>query len=91
MTAQSTFAFTLDSAAVSGSDQRLVVPLRVLVACESSGTVRDAFNALGHVATSCDMLETQTPGDHYAGDVRDILGVPCSVLFIVFGGGAKIK
>lgn len=50
------------------------ISLRVLVACESSGTVRDAFNALGHVATSCDMMETETPGDHYAGDVRDILG-----------------
>jgi hypothetical protein len=55
------------------SMQRLVVPLRVLVACESSGTVRDAFNRLGHVATSCDMLETERPGDHYTGDVRDIL------------------
>ena len=50
-----------------------VSPLRVLVACESSGTVRDAFNRLGHVATSCDLLDTQTPGDHYTGDVRDIL------------------
>lgn len=74
MTAQSTFAFTQDSAAVSGSVHALVVPLRVLVACESSGTVRDAFNRLGHVATSCDLLETETPGDHYTGDVRDILG-----------------
>lgn len=54
--------------------QRLVGPLRVLVACESSGTVRDAFNCLGHVATSCDLLKTETPGDHYTGDVRDILG-----------------
>ena len=50
------------------------IPLRVLVACESSGVVRDAFNALGHVATSCDMLATETPGDHYTGDVRDIIG-----------------
>lgn len=49
-------------------------PLRVLVACESSGTVRDAFNRLGHVATSCDILPSETPGDHYQGDVRDILG-----------------
>lgn len=50
------------------------IPLRVLVACESSGAVRDAFNAFGHVATSCDMLATETPGDHYTGDVRDIIG-----------------
>lgn len=51
----------------------VVSPLRVLVACESSGTVRDAFNRLGHVATSCDLLDTETPGDHYTGDVHDIL------------------
>lgn len=50
-----------------------IAPLRVLVACESSGTVRDAFNRLGHVATSCDLLDTETPGDHYKGDVRDII------------------
>jgi len=74
MTAQTQLDFTLDAAAVSGCEQGLVLPLRVLVACESSGTVRDAFNALGHVATSCDMLETETPGDHHTGDVRDILG-----------------
>jgi hypothetical protein len=48
-------------------------PLRVLVACESSGTVRDAFNRLGHISMSCDLLETETPGDHYTGDVRDVL------------------
>jgi len=48
--------------------------LRVLVACEYSGTVRDAFTALGHNATSCDILPTDAPGKHYQGDVRDILG-----------------
>ena len=48
-------------------------PLKILIACESSGVVREAFNRLGHVATSCDMLETEIPGDHYVGDVRDIL------------------
>jgi hypothetical protein len=52
----------------------MATPLRVLIACESSGTVRDAFSRLGHIATSCDMLETETPGDHHTGDVRDILG-----------------
>lgn len=55
-------------------DQEVSRPLRVLVACESSGVVREAFNALGHVATSCDMLDTVLPGDHYKGKVEDILG-----------------
>jgi site-specific DNA-cytosine methylase len=48
--------------------------LKVLVACEYSGTVRDSFLALGHDATSCDILPTESPGPHYQGDVRDILG-----------------
>jgi site-specific DNA-cytosine methylase len=48
-------------------------PLRVLVACEYSGTVRDAFTAAGHSAMSCDLLESETPGLHYRGDVRDVL------------------
>jgi len=47
---------------------------RVLVACEFSGTVRDAFTARGHYALSCDLLPSKTPGEHYQGDVRDILG-----------------
>ena len=47
---------------------------RVLVACEWSGTVRDAFTARGHDATSCDLLATDSPGKHYRGDVRDIMG-----------------
>lgn len=46
---------------------------RVLVACEYSGIVRDAFIALGHEATSCDLLPTDSPGPHHQGDVRDIL------------------
>lgn len=48
--------------------------MRVLVACEYSGTVRDAFLALGHDAMSCDLLPTDSPGPHYQGDVREILG-----------------
>lgn len=48
-------------------------PLRVLVACEYSGTVRDAFIARGHDALSCDLLPTERPGPHYEGDVRDVL------------------
>lgn len=47
--------------------------LKVLVACEFSGTVRDAFIARGHDAMSCDLLPTDRPGPHYQGDVRDIL------------------
>ena len=46
---------------------------RVLVACEFSGTVRDAFKERGHYALSCDLLPSDTPGEHYQGDVRDIL------------------
>jgi hypothetical protein len=43
----------------------------VLIACEFSGTVRDAFIARGHNAWSCDLLDAETPGPHYQGDVRD--------------------
>lgn len=49
-------------------------PLRVLVACEYSGVVRDAFIARGHDAVSCDLLPTDSPGPHRQGDVRDLLG-----------------
>ncbi len=48
--------------------------MRVLVACEYSGRVRDAFIKSGHDAMSCDILPTDAPGPHYQGDVRDILG-----------------
>jgi len=48
--------------------------MRVLVACEYSGAVRDAFIDNGHDAMSCDLLPTDAPGPHYQGDVRDILG-----------------
>jgi hypothetical protein len=48
--------------------------VRVLVGCEYSGTVRDAFLALGHDAMSCDLLPTDVPGPHYRGDVRDVIG-----------------
>lgn len=47
--------------------------MKVLVACEYSGRVRDAFIERGHEATSCDILPSDTPGSHYQGDVRDIL------------------
>ena len=48
--------------------------MRILIACEYSGTVRDAFRARGHDAMSCDLLPTERPGPHYQGDVFDILG-----------------
>lgn len=48
--------------------------MRVLVACEYSGRVRDAFIRRGHDAMSCDILPTDALGPHYQGDVRDILG-----------------
>lgn len=47
--------------------------MRVLVACEFSGIVRDAFSARGHKAMSCDILPSETFGAHYRGDVRDVL------------------
>jgi hypothetical protein len=47
--------------------------MKVLIACEYSGVVRDAFLARGHDAMSCDLLPTDVPGPHYQGDVRDVL------------------
>lgn len=48
--------------------------MHVLVACEFSGTVRDAFAKRGHDAWSCDLLPAETPGNHIQGDVLDVLG-----------------
>jgi hypothetical protein len=47
--------------------------MKILVACEYSGRVRDAFRALGHDAMSCDLLDTEVLGPHYKGDVRDVM------------------
>ena len=47
--------------------------MRVLVACEFSGIVRDAFIAKGHDAVSCDLLPTERPGPHVQGDVMEVL------------------
>lgn len=47
--------------------------MKVLIACEFSGIVRDAFIARGHDAISCDLLPSERPGPHYWGDVRDII------------------
>ena len=48
--------------------------MKILIACEYSGTVRDAFRALGHDAMSCDLLPTEREGPHYQGSVLDVLG-----------------
>jgi hypothetical protein len=48
--------------------------VKVLVACEYSGRVRDAFRSLGHDAMSCDLLPSDAGGPHYQGDVTDLLG-----------------
>ena len=48
--------------------------MRVLIACEYSGTVRDAFIRSGHDALSCDLLPTDAPGPHYQGNVINVIG-----------------
>jgi len=72
--------------------------MKVLIACEYSGIVRDAFTLKGHDATSCDLLPSETEGKHYQGDVFDILGndwdiaimhPPCTDLAI--SGAAHFK
>ena len=47
--------------------------MRVLIGCEFSGIVRDAFTRAGHYATSCDLLPTETQGAHHQGDLLEIL------------------
>lgn len=65
--------------------------MRVLIGCEFSGVVREAFRQRGHDAWSCDLLDTEIPGQHYKGDVRDmfsehwdvaIFHPPCTYLTI---------
>ena len=50
--------------------------MRILIGCEYSGTVRDAFRAQGHDAMSCDLLPTDVPGPHYQGSVFDVIHYP---------------
>jgi hypothetical protein len=50
--------------------------MRVLVACEYSGIVRDAFIKRGHEALSCDLLDTEVPGPHYKGNLFDVIDYP---------------
>ncbi len=54
--------------------------MNILIACEYSGIVRDAFLNKGHNAWSCDLLPTESDGPHYQGDVRDILLGPNEIL-----------
>lgn len=49
--------------------------MKVLVACEFSGVVREAFRKRGHEAYSCDLLDTDIPGPHFKGDVLRLLEV----------------
>lgn len=53
--------------------------LEVLIGCEYSGEVRDAFLALGHNAMSCDILATDVPGPHYQGSVFDVIDYPWDI------------
>ncbi len=53
--------------------------MKVLVACEYSGVVRDAFLRGGHDAMSCDLLDTESPGPHYKGDLFDVIDYPWDV------------
>lgn len=54
--------------------------MKVLIGCEYSGIVRDAFTAAGHDATSCDLLPTETKGQHYQGNIFDIIGEPWDMM-----------
>ena len=47
--------------------------MKILIACEESGVVREAFRKRGHDAWSCDLLDTEIPGQHIKGDVLNIL------------------
>lgn len=47
--------------------------MRVLIGCESSAAVRDAFIEHGHYAMSCDLLPSEKPGPHYQGDIFDVI------------------
>lgn len=54
----------------------MIRPLKVLIGCEQSGVVRDAFNAAGHDAWSCDLLAAERPTNrHIIGDVRDVMNM----------------
>jgi hypothetical protein len=68
------------SAILGGQENNGDLAMKVLVACEYSGIVRDAFIALGHDAMSCDLLSTEQPGPHYMGDVFDVIDYPWDLM-----------
>ena len=47
--------------------------MKVLIACEFTGIAREAFKRKDHLAMSCDLEDTEIPGNHYKGDIRDVL------------------
>lgn len=51
----------------------LIKIMKVLVACEFSGVVRDAFSKKGHEAWSCDLLDSETKGNHFKGNVLEVM------------------
>jgi hypothetical protein len=53
-----------------------IAKMKILIGCEESGTVRDAFIKRGHEAVSCDLMDSRTPGPHYRGDIFDIINYP---------------
>ena len=70
--------------------------MKILIACEYSGIVRDAFTRKGHDAMSCDILPTESEGKHYQGDIFDVLyddwdmmiaHPPCTHLAVSGAGG----
>lgn len=71
--------------------------MKILIACEYSGIVRDAFTAHGHDAWSCDILPTESPGNHIQGDVLDqnwdmmIAFPPCTHLSVSGAMHFKVK
>lgn len=56
-------------------------PLRILIGCEFSGIVREAFRRRGHDAWSCDLLPSEQPGPHYRGDIFDVIDGWMPVMF----------
>src|ERR1700689_2249316 len=56
--------------------------MRILIGCEFSGIVRNAFIARGHDAISCDLLPSENPGPHIVGNVLDYLfNFDCAIFF----------
>lgn len=62
---------------------------RILIGCEFSGTIRDAFAAVGWDAWSCDLLPSETPGNHLQCDVLTILTVGWALRSLTYPGIAK--